>query len=354
MLVPMSPKTLVLIPAHNEQDCIAKCIEAVKAQTRRPDYVVVVVDNCIDDTMEIAQYAGVDVFLTRGNTDKKAGALNQALKHYLPRMGAEDYVVVTDADCTLDSDFLENSVRYASQSKYGAVGGVFRGDQGGGFVGHLQRNEYARYARDVARLKGKCLVVTGTAAVFRVGTLRALSMARRTGLLPSGNGAGGIYDTTVLTEDNEISFALQHLGFKIISPVSCGLTTEVMLSWRDLWKQRLRWKRGAVENCVQYGLTRVTAKYWARQLLSMAGVLVTFIYFLTIIAAVVLNTFSLQPLWLGVAGVFVVERAVTIRSRGWKQMLLSLTMYELVLDYFLQACHAKAYADAAFRRRKAW
>jgi poly-beta-1,6-N-acetyl-D-glucosamine synthase len=35
-------------------------------------------------------------------------------------------------------------------------------------------------------------------------------------------------------------------------------------------------------------------------------------------------------------------------------MLLAATMYELLLDYYLQACHAKAYLDAMFRTTKNW
>lgn len=39
-----------------------------------------------------------------------------------------------------------------------------------------------------------------------------LAAARQGGRLPAGNGHGGVYDTTVLTEDNELTFALLHLG----------------------------------------------------------------------------------------------------------------------------------------------
>ena len=39
-----------------------------------------------------------------------------------------------------------------------------------------------------------------------------------------------------------------------------------MTGWRDLWRQRLRWQRGALENVSAYGLTRTTALYWAQQL----------------------------------------------------------------------------------------
>ncbi|CAI9408043.1 Poly-beta-1,6-N-acetyl-D-glucosamine synthase [Nocardioides sp. T2.26MG-1] len=201
--------------------------------------------------------------MTRGNTAKKAGALNQALAAVLPQLDDDDVVLLQDADSVLDQGFISAAVRnLEADPRLGAVGGTFRGSDDRTFVGHLQRNEYARYARDVRRLEGRVLVVTGTAAVLRVRTLRAVSRARLDGRIPPGDGHGGVYDTTVLTEDNELTFALKHLGYTVLSPRECTLTTEVMTTWRDLWRQRLRWKRGALENCAQYGLTRVTWRYW--------------------------------------------------------------------------------------------
>src|SRR5690606_12928207 len=148
----------------------------------------------------------------------------------------DDLILVQDADSILAPDFIQNALSELSENpKLGAVGGVFSGGPGGGFVGHLQRNEYARYARDVTRMNGKCLVVTGTAAIFRVKTLREVSSARLSGTLPAGDGQGGVYDPTVLTEYNELSFPLMHLGYEIKSPPECALETEVMTSWRELW-----------------------------------------------------------------------------------------------------------------------
>ena len=346
-------RTLVLLPAHNEAERIGAALASLHAQADRPTWIVVVADNCTDETTDIAIAHGATVLATEGNTAKKAGALNQALAHLLPQLRADDNVLVMDADCTLDPAFLTNAATYLDRG-YGAVGGIFSGDAGGGFVGHLQRNEYARYARDVARRKGKCLVVTGTAAAFRVDVLRRVSAARLAGTVPAGDGNGGIYDTTVLTEDNELTFALRHLSYRVISPPECTLVTEVMPDWRALWRQRLRWKRGAVENCVQYGLTRVTLPYWGRQILTAVGVLVSAVYIASIFLMVTAGSVHLHPFWLGLSLIFVVERAITVRHRGWVRMALAATCYEIVLDYFLQACHAKAYFDAIFHRRRSW
>jgi len=348
-----SPRVVVLVPAHNEEARIGDTLTALRCQGREPDHVIVVCDNCTDDTELAATAAGVETMCTTGNTAKKAGALNQALERLLPLLDDDDVVLVQDADSALDEGFIATALAHIRKG-YGGVGGVFRGSAGGGFVGHLQRNEYARYARDVHRLGGRCLVLTGTAAMFRAGTLRAVSRARLDGRLPAGDGRGGVYDTTVLTEDNELTFALLHLGFRVISPAGCALETEVMTSWRALWRQRLRWKRGAVENCFQYGLTRVTWRYWGRQAFTFAGVLVSLAYLLTMAVAPFLGGLQVQPAWLALSAIFVVERVVTVRYRGWRHMLLAACMYELVLDYFLQACHAKAYFDAVRRARRSW
>lgn len=226
----------VLVPAHNESAGIVDTLSSLNQQTRRPDRVIVVADNCTDNTEELALAQGVEVLRSVGNKDKKAGALNFALSTLLPEADPEDLILVQDADSQLAPGFIENATANLLQDDLlGAVGGVFRGGPGGGFVGHLQRNEYARYARDVKRLNGKCLVVTGTAALFRVKTLRDVVAARLEGTLPPGNGKGGVYDTSVLTEDNELSFALLTLGYRIASPADCTLVTEVMPTWRELW-----------------------------------------------------------------------------------------------------------------------
>ena len=175
----------VLVPAYNEEAGIAQTLRSLKEQTLAPDRVIVIADNCTDATEQFARAAGAEVVRTVGNKDKKAGALNFILAQLLPEAAPEDLILVQDADSQLAGNFIERAASHLrADSRLGAVGGVFQGGRGGGFVGHLQRNEYARYARDVRRLRGKCLVVTGTAALFRARTLRDVVAARLDGTLP--------------------------------------------------------------------------------------------------------------------------------------------------------------------------
>lgn len=347
---------VAFIPAHNEAATIANAIRSLRSQTVRPDHIIVVADNCTDHTAVIAEENGALVFSTWLNKDKKGGALNQALRWWLPMLGDDSFVLVMDADGELDPGFVGAALRYATEdAQLGAIGGTFQGMPGGGLVGHFQRNEFARYARDVRRLNGRCLVVTGTAAFMRASTLRAVSAARLSGTLPAGDGRGGIYDTTVLTEDNELTFALLHLGYKVLSPKECTLVTEVMPTWRQLWNQRLRWKRGAIENCLQYGITRITWRYWGRQLVTMLGIVITALYLTSLVLSLVeTHGIRTSPFWLGITGIFIMERFFTLRDRGFGRMLLAATMYEVGYDLVLQAAHAKAYFQALTRAERRW
>lgn len=345
----------VLVPAHNEADQILSTLAALTAQTRQPTTVVVVADNCTDETAELARRAGVTVFETTANADKKAGALNQWLDTFLICEHPSDLIMVMDADSALYPDFIEKALTYIDRGRH-AVGGVFLGKPGGGFVGMLQRNEYARYARDVQRKRGKTLVLTGTATVFTVECLQDVCAGRMDGRIPAcADGEGHVYDTKALTEDNELTFALLHLGYKIIAPRECGLTTEVMETWGDLFRQRYRWKRGAVENNWHYRLTRHTAKYWRLQVWGFLGILATTVYLITLAIAVILGDLKLQPLWLGVTLVYVTERTITVWERGIKQRFLAaLLIVEMPYDLCLQAVHLRAIAGAIFRTKKRW
>src|SRR3712207_9180111 len=43
------------ISAHNEEDCVGEALRSVWSQSRKPDRVVVVADNCTDGTAGLAR-----------------------------------------------------------------------------------------------------------------------------------------------------------------------------------------------------------------------------------------------------------------------------------------------------------
>ena len=344
----------VLVPAHDESLTIAATLQSLWGQTRPPDKVVVVADNCTDDTAEIAREHGAEVFTTVGNTDKKAGGLNQALSEMFADIDERDVVMIMDADSIIVPEFLETAMgRLDTDRDLIAVGGVFYGEEGGGLVGQLQRNEYTRYQRYISRRRGKVFVLTGTASLFRAYALKAVADSRGT-LIPGD--PGRVYDTLAMTEDNEMTLALRSLGAKMISPMQCRVVTEVMPTFAALWRQRMRWQRGALENIGAYGLTRATLRYWLQQLGIGYGTIALNAYLLLmLITLLAADGFELVWFWTVIGLIFVVERIVTIWPIGWRGRALAFPLViELAYDLVLQAVYVKSLIDIATGRTAGW
>ena len=169
----------VLVPAHNEEQALPVTLGALGAQTRRPDRVIVVADNCTDRTPAIAREMGYEAFETVDNQHKKGGALNQALAVLLPLAGPEDVILVMDADTSLGPEFIEAAAgRLEADPELAAVGGLFYGEDGGGLIGQFQRNEYTRYSMQIRQRRGRVFVLTGTATMFRAEALLDVAAAR--------------------------------------------------------------------------------------------------------------------------------------------------------------------------------
>ncbi len=329
----------VLIPAHNEQRSIQ---DAVASVAEHADRVVVVADNCTDRTADLAREAGADVLTTVGNTGRKAGALNQALRQVLS--DSDDLVMVMDADSTVSADFVPVARRrLARDATLGAVGGVFFGAEAHGWWERAQANEYARYSRSVALHHGRVSVLTGTAAVFRAAALRDLQERR-----------GHVYDETALTEDNEITLALKTAGWRHLAQ-ACRVSTELMPTVRTLHQQRLRWYRGAIQNLVDYGWTPVTRRYWLQQGGLAAATLAMALYWTVTVWAAVLGLLQFSPFWTAVGMLYAVERIVTAWPVGWRgRLLAALVVPETVYAVFLQATFVHAVWTALQRRTVQW
>lgn len=96
---------LVLIPAHNEELTIGRCLAAIDTDRRPRDRVLVIADRCTDRTAEIARSHGADV-LERGKDDEpgRAAARQAGLEH--ARGLAWDAVVMLDADSVIEPGFF--------------------------------------------------------------------------------------------------------------------------------------------------------------------------------------------------------------------------------------------------------
>jgi glycosyltransferase involved in cell wall biosynthesis len=96
----------VLIPAHNESSGIVATLNSIQAQLRSQDRLLVVADNCSDDTAEVAKKNGAEVIKRQDAKNRGKGyALDFGLRHL--SQNSPDVVIVIDADCLLDPNALQ-------------------------------------------------------------------------------------------------------------------------------------------------------------------------------------------------------------------------------------------------------
>ena len=90
----------VLIPAHNEGAGIVPTIRDVQGQLGPSDRMLVVADNCTDDTAAIVRAAGVEVTVRADPARRGKGyALEFGVRHLA--LDPPGVVVIMDADCRL-------------------------------------------------------------------------------------------------------------------------------------------------------------------------------------------------------------------------------------------------------------
>ncbi|HUK73163.1 MAG TPA: glycosyltransferase family 2 protein [Streptosporangiaceae bacterium] len=348
-------RILALIPAHNEAQSIAHTIHSLRQQTMPPDEITVICDNCTDDTDGVSMLSGARVFKTTGNTSKKAGALNQALRVSLAYLADDDLVLTIDADSNLNPDWIRNAWLELRRSTHarraGAVCGIVKGENGHGLIGQLQRNEYIRAVRAIARMR-RIWVLSGCGTIFRAAALRKVSSER--GVTLPGQ-FGDCFNTASITEDYEMTLALRVLGFECLCSIDSVATTELMPKWRDLFRQRLRWQRGSLGDIRSFGIMRATWLDWSKQAFVHISYAVLILCWAVNLGELITRTpFNLR--WgLGALLVYLTESVWTVRKAGHRGMILALWILpEFGYAMFRSLYLASALKAQFMRRSEVW
>ncbi len=100
------PNVAILMPAHNEALVIEQSIKAIKSQLNDNDRLIVVADNCSDDTANIASINGATV-IERKNMDErgKGYALDYGLNYLKSR--PPEVIIIIDADCIVGKNAIQ-------------------------------------------------------------------------------------------------------------------------------------------------------------------------------------------------------------------------------------------------------
>ncbi len=92
-------KISVIVPAHNEEKYIGKCLESISKLKTKPYEVIVIDNNCTDRTCDIARSYGAKIV-----QEKEKGITQARNRGFETAQG--DVIARTDADSLVPSDWL--------------------------------------------------------------------------------------------------------------------------------------------------------------------------------------------------------------------------------------------------------
>jgi biofilm PGA synthesis N-glycosyltransferase PgaC len=334
------PVVAALVPAWNEEEFIAATIDGLRSQTRPPDLIVVIANNCTDDTAAAARAAGAEVIEMPRNPHRKAGALNYGIETLLASLADKDRIFVMDADTVIVPRFFELANAVMDANPRAVVSGRYACRNAHGLIGLLQRNEFARECRMTDRRGDRTHILVGTSTLLPVAMLREVIAARASGTLPPGY----VYLPGSLTEDFELTLAAKTLGWQTISPFGCDAATDTMPTWRKLWLQRIRWMQGGVEDLRRYGWTRVTVPFHVRRAWILFGLAAMWLFYATVLATwASAGTVVTSLPWALLTLVFIADRVGGVRAQGTRSMLLAaLLVPEIIYNMFAQVVYVTA------------
>lgn len=228
----VAPKTrfAVLLPARNEENVIGHIIESLQAQNYPKDLydVIVIPNNCTDDTQGAALRAGAKVMHCTGPVSTKGEVLHQIVDCL---MGSYDAYVVFDADNMVDAQFLARmndaiaAGAKVAKSRQCALN-PYDNWVSGGYDLYFQSHTIL-HNRGRAPLKLSAKLV-GTGFMVTDSLLQEM----------------GGWNTYTLTEDIEFASQCAILGHRVYFVPDALTYDEQPLSFAMSMRQRWRWSAG--------------------------------------------------------------------------------------------------------------
>jgi len=224
------PRVAVLVPAHNEALIIRSTLASVAPQLLAHDRLLVVADNCTDDTAQLARSAGAEVVerdndLLRG----KGYALDFGVRHLAQR--PPEVVIIVDADCQVGEgaiDLLARRCLEASRPVQALY--LMRAPVGAGLK--VQIAEFAWRVKNLVRPRGWARLglpcqLMGAGMAFSWRDLATVDLA---------NGH--------LVEDLKLGLDFCRIGKPPLFCPDAQVTSQFPLSQEGLSSQRTRWEHG--------------------------------------------------------------------------------------------------------------
>ena len=234
------PKVAVIVPAYNEEETIESTVNSLLALDYPKDRlkIYVVNDGSKDKTWEVLQSYrdNKQVSLLSKENGGKASAMNFAFE----RLEADTELVgILDADSFVKKDaLLEMVKKFQEDPKYSAVTPAIKIYNPNKIIRFLQNAEYnlSVWLRKSFDNLGTIFIIPGPFSFYKK---EALDTA-------------GPWKHAHGTEDLEMGLRFQEMGLKIANTSKAVVYTVSPDTVYKLYKQRLRWTYGFLNNAWDY------------------------------------------------------------------------------------------------------
>ncbi|HEV7576903.1 MAG TPA: glycosyltransferase family 2 protein [Caldimonas sp.] len=225
-----SPRTVVLMPAHDEANGIGETIDSLRPQLGAADRLLVVADNCSDATARIARAHGAQVIERSDPSRRGKGYALDFGCRWLERDPPE-VVVVLDADCTLAPGSLHALASVCRESGRPAQALYLMHAPPGAPLG-LRIAAFAWIVKNQVRPLGADALgwpcqLMGTGMAFPWPLLRVALLA-----------------TSHLVEDMQLGLDLATRGAAPLFCARASLSSTFPLGRESVVSQRTRWEHG--------------------------------------------------------------------------------------------------------------
>ena len=230
------PLVTLVVPAHNEEKVIERCIEAILEIDYPKKEIIVVDDGSTDKTYQLAskyRTKGVKV-IRRLEAGGKSGALNTGIL-----IAKGEIIITCDADSMIGRSALRMIISRFQDSSVSAVAGNVKVLNRTNLLTKCQALEYIvnqNIYRRVFDIFGVVPVIPGPLASFRKKSLKEI----------------GFYDRDTLTEDFDITVKLLKTKRVVQALSDAFVYTEAPVTWKDFIKQRTRWNRGTFQTIIKH------------------------------------------------------------------------------------------------------
>ena len=228
--ISVRPRVAVLVPAHDEAAIIRATLASITPQLLAGDRLLVVADNCSDDTARLAREGGAEVVerfdtLRRG----KGYALDFGVRHLAGQ--PPEVVIVVDADCQVGEGAIDCLARRYHQAQRPVQAlYLMRAPAGSGLK--VQVAEFAWRVKNLVRPRGWARLglpcqLMGAGMAFGWHDLALINLA---------NGH--------LVEDVKLGLDLCQQGKPPVFCPEALVTSQFPASQQGMNSQRTRWEHG--------------------------------------------------------------------------------------------------------------